>query len=273
MVYNPVKAFKGKNAPRKRKNTVKTIYRNKNKIAYGANMAYQLYKTAQLASMINAEKKRYVMAAGSNALGQTSLATGAGYYALDITPTPQQGTTSITRTGNSIKLCSSFYQFQFSQLAQCTSPVKVRIIIFKAKGQVYSNVATAISNLLSLNPFVLNGGSPAIVDYNSSYNPDFYGQFEIIKEKKLTVKPDQFSGQNTITDIKFGLKYNRGKGHHIRYTVDGNAIPSEGQIMMVMLCDNGNATTTASTLSNALNTGASTGLNMNQNIIHYFYDN
>lgn len=229
---------------------------------------------AMLRGMVNSEKKRNTIATGGQVVAQLNGATGQGLFITDITPTPSEGTTSTSRTGNSIKLHSSFQRFQFYHQSATTQPINFQILILQVKGPPVSNLTTFVNNIYTLNPFVSNAGAPAIVDYNSSFNPDFFGQYRILRRKKFRLSPDQFTGQQMIKNVNLPMKYNRGKGHHIRYALDNNTVPSDGQILMIVLADSGNmSSTTASTLSNVPVSAINTGLIMDYNIVHYFYDN
>lgn len=220
-----------------------------------------------LKKMVNAEKKRFVISSVSQAFGQVN-ANANGYYALDITPTPSQGTTSITRNGNSIRLHSSYLQFQFAQQSSANQPIKGEILLFRVNGDNVSNVSTWLNSYFNANPFITGAN---IIDYNSTTNPDFYKTGTIIRRKKFTMAVDQISGQLMLTTVKVGMKY---KSHHVRYQADGNQVPSYGQIFMMIRVDSGNSsTTTASTLGGIYVPQTNTGLQVSHNITHYFYDN
>lgn len=227
-----------------------------------------------LKSVLNPEKKVFQQFGTNVGLGQVN-GNANGYYALDITPIPAQGTTSVTRNGNSIKLHSLFMRFQFQQQANTANQVKVRIYIVLIKGTPNTSVgAFPAGIMLDPNPFVTGGGS--IYDYHSSTNPDYFGTWKIIRKKDITVKNDSVSGNNMITDFGLPIKYFRGKGHHIRYAQDGSQQIADGQLLMVVLADNGNVSgTTPSTLAGITtgSTAINTGCLFNYNMQHYFYDN
>lgn len=239
---------------------------------YGNPKIGQMVKdVAVLKRMVNAEKKRFQITALSQPMGQVFGAVGQGMYIQDVTPIPAQGTTSITRTGNSIKLHSTFYKLQFFQMGSAVSPMKGEVLWIKVTGAYTSTPATFVSNMFQLNPFVLNAGSPVIIDYNSDYNPDYFRTFKVIRRKPLYFPADPYSTNQQIKTINVGCKY---KNHHVRYTADGSTTPSAGQILMIIRFDNGNmSTTTASTLTNVVQTAANTGVYMNMNCYHYYYDN
>lgn len=228
---------------------------------------------SMLKGMINSEKKNYPIVVQSQAVGQVNI-NANGYYSADITPTPAQGTTSVTRNGNSIKLHSSFIKFQFSQMANTSNPIKLRIYIVLVKGIPSIIPTTFPTTMLEANPFVTGAG--AIYDYNSSLNPDYFGTYKILRTKTLTLKADNAASFNSITNVSLPMKYFRGKGHHIRFASDGSQTIADGQLLMIVTADNGNVNAgTASTLSGQPTNGqaVTTGAYMDMNLNHYFYDN
>lgn len=264
-----------KNTKRKVKNAVRKTGKwaasNPSKVVQYAGYAYTAAKIAQMASMINAEKKRNILSGSTIFVGQLNGNTN-GYYAFDCTPAPAEGVTSITRNGNSIKLSSSFMRFQFSQQSAVTNPIKIRIRMDLVKGtpQTPGNWPATV---LSPNPFVTGGN---IIDYNSNTNPDYYGTLQTIFSRSYTLKQDQITGGNTILDVSIPLKYFKGKGHHVRFGSDAAIASSEGQLILFITMDNGNMSATVPTTLGGLplnGQGINTGVYMSYNIIHYFYDN
>nr|UOF81223.1 capsid protein [Cressdnaviricota sp.] len=247
------------------KQTLKNRYMHKG----GYNIAQIMKDVSLLKTMVNAEKKHYFNVSQGNLLAQCSGATGQGLYNQDITPIPAQGTTTTTRIGNSIKMHSSIMKLQFYQSADTTQAIKVRMVIVKVKGSPQT-VSTFVANAFELNQFVLNAGNAAIVDYNSSYNPDYFGQFEIVTERKFYIPPDQVSGVKSIKSYNIPLKWN----HHVRFATDGSQTLSDGQLILVLLADSGNwDASTASTLTNVAVPAVSTGLSFDYSIMNYYYDN
>lgn len=224
-----------------------------------------------LKGVLNPEKKVYTQNAITIGVGQVS-GNNNGFYALDITPTPSQGTTSITRNGNSIKLHSSFIKFMFQHQSSTTSNIRVKIQMVLVKGPPNASVGTFPSAIMyEPNPFVTGN---SIYDYNSSQNPDYFGTYQIIREMKFTVRQDQLAGSNTIKSVSMPMKYFRGKGHHVRFAADGSNTVADGQLLLIFTADNGNISSgTASTLGGIANAGTATGLLMSMNLVHYFYDN
>jgi len=244
-----------------KKGTSRSVKRRKTK------MAKLEQKVNLLAINTQPEKKRKTFAVAAQLVGQVNV-NQSGYYVADITPLAASSTTYGGRTGSSIRLKSSYIQMQLFGMSSTSANIKGRILIFKTDSY-QSSPSTFVTNMLNLNTFV-NGGF-AIYDFNSSYNPDYFKEWKLIREKKFTFRPDNITNQNMITTLGFGLKYNRGQGHIIRYNKDSTTV-IEGQIIMLILVDNGNIGATACTYTNVPVIAANTGLNLNYNIENYYYD-
>lgn len=214
-----------------------------------------------LKSIMNSEKKNYITTLQAYPVGQLNINNG-GYFGQDITPIPAQGTTDITRNGDSIKLCSAYIKFQFWDMTSTQQSMRVKIILLRVMGAPQT-ASTVVSQFLKPNPMVTGG---TIYDFNSSTNPDFFGQYKIIKIKTFKTQ-DNYSSQVAIRDITIPLKFN----HHIRFTNNTTTV-SDGQLMCIVLTDSGNIGT-ISTVTGAPVLAASSGLNMNFNMTFYYYDN
>ena len=73
-----------------------------------------------------------------------------------------------------------------------------------------------------------------------------------------------------------GFKFNKGKGHAVRYNQNlmGTDDVFDGQLLMIVQCDRGNSNqTTASTLDRVYTTAVNTGIFFSYNRIDYYYDN
>lgn len=252
-----------KYAKRAYKKAVKGAYR---RYANPAGLTQLISDVKLLKSMVNAEKKRYTVTGQNQTVGQINVSS-TGYHSLDITPVPQQGTTSITRNGNSIRLHSSYMQFQFIQQSATSTDIKGEIMIVAIAGDNISSVPTYFNQLFLGNPFVTGG---FCVDYNSSINPDFYKTCKIVARKRFYIKEDQLSSQVIQKSVKLPLKY---ADHHVRFQADGNNVPASGQLFMIIRCDAGNCGASPSTLTGLVTQVANTGLTVSYNILHYFYDN
>lgn len=245
----------------------------------GLNVLNLASKVASIVSLLNVEKKRFTIngdpttpptVAQINATSASTWVTGSSSFTM--TPVPAQGTTSITRNGNSIKLTSSYLKFQFSHQGSAEQQSKGCIYIVQSKGSPETSSTTAMAEYFSTNPFVTGN-----IDYNTQLNPDYFGQYKTIIKKNFIVKADNVSGVESVTNLNFGLKYNRGKGHHVRFSADGSVSPVGGALYCFIVLDNGNmsgtALTSGTSFANIPIGAAATGLNYNYNILHYFVDN
>lgn len=230
-----------------------------------ANISRIVKDVSYLKSVLNPEKKRYTLTALGQILGQVFY-NASGYYIADITPTPAQGITNATRNGSSIKLHSSFMQMQFYGQSATTASCRIACYIIEVKGSPDGSFGA--SSMFNYNNFV--GGGATVYDYNSSLNPDLFGEYKILAKKTFKYAPDQFSGQQVVMTKKIGMRY---KNHHVRWNGNGSTL-SGGQIIMILMADTGNSSTAnASTLTNIAQTAVSTGLIFNYDMVHYFYDN
>jgi len=230
---------------------------------------------ASMATMLNAEKK--VLSIGSanqlatgQIVGQVNQnITGATVY--DLTPMMPQGSGVSDRTGNSIKLHSSYFQFQVQQQGTgVLTPLKVRIEMWSNPG-IVQDQADVLSRLYVANPFT------GIVDFNSARNPDHFNDYRKLMTKTCYLPVDQVSGQLMTKQFAVPFKWNRGKGHHVRYTGTGytNYLTDvkAGQVFLIYLCDVGNLNPTLVSTLNVPVTAVSTGAGVKMSYRHYYYDN
>lgn len=220
--------------------------------------------------MLNVEKKHITIFRKSQPVGQVN-GLISGLNATDITPIIPQGITAETRNGNSVKLVSSYIQFQFFHQANTQAQIKGQIWIFKAAGRFNRIPFDSAAEVWKFNPFIgdgTNNGSN-VIDINSQRNPDFFRDFILVRKKNFTVKMDGITGQQQVSNVNIPLKY---KNHHVRY--DNNSdIPTAGQIYLFILLDNGNLATLVSGCTGIPTTTGLTGLIFNMNCQHYYIDN
>ncbi len=209
-----------------------------------------------LQKLVNVEKKRFDKSSTTAQLiGQVN-ANISGAVCIDVTPIPAEGITYNTRNGASIKMVSWHCKFQITQQSATQHPMKIKVLFFSVKESVIAP-ATFLLSYFEKNSFV-NGGN-TIVDYNSDINPDNYKKYRLVKSYNMTLQPDPLATTTMIKTFNMGMKYKSGV--HVRFDGD-TTTPTNGQLLMVVLCDSGNlSTSTASTLTNiplsAVNTGAS----------------
>lgn len=223
---------------------------------------------AWLKSVLNPEKKKFQQNVTDASVAQCDI-NASGWYALDITPTPAQGTTSITRNGNSIRVHSAHIKYQLQhQSLTAGSGIKFRMMVIKVLGQPIASMTTAVTTMFDSNTFVTGG---SIIDYFSDRNEEAFKQFKIIRSKVVRLIPNNHNNQRAISSGSFGIKF---KSHHIKYVADGSTAVQDGQYFLLVLADNGNrATVTPSTLVGTSETAILTGAALQLDITQWYYDN
>lgn len=223
-----------------------------------------------LKKLVNAEKKHTTLSANGLSVGQFS-GNAAGLYALEITPVPSAGVSEVQRNGTSIKLTSSYLRFQLVGQSALINRTRVKIMIIQTRGNPVSSINSWVADRFKPNPFITGG---SIIDYNSAWNTNQYGGFRVLKTKYVTIQPDSVSSETNIQTIGFGMKYNKGKGVHIRYQ-SGTSTPANTQLFMIVMADTGNANSVTATtgFSGIAQTAVNTGINWSYYMTHYFIDN
>lgn len=224
----------------------------------------------QLKAVINSEKLRYTIASSSTTPNNVAQINGnsAGHHTFDVTPQPTQGDGYNNRTGASIKIHSSNFQFLFTEQTNTMSDLRLKIVLFEVKGNS-TTAATAVSEMFLANPFT------GIIDYSSARNPDYFKDYRVLKTKfvKIPMNPASMTGQFAVKPIRFGMKY---KNRHVRWDKNTSVITS-GQMFCVIFCDVGNfgaAPTIAPYTSATIPIQSTlTGAQLMYNIDHYYYDN
>lgn len=233
------------------------------------NVARIASDVAKLAMVINSEKKQYQLALQSQNVGGCN-ANLTGSICLDVTPMMAQGADQYQRNGISIKLTSQFWQIQVSQMPSTVITNSIIYELWYNTGHVMDQ-STALTSIYA--PSIFSG----VIDATSTRDADHMNDFRLLTRKRLVISADSVSGVGNVKTFTIPIKFNKGKGHHIRYTGTGytnylNDVQS-GQILLVMRGDNGNSsTTTASTLP-GYPTGANTGLHIRFANKTWYYDN
>lgn len=235
------------------------------------NMARQV---VSMASQLNAEKKIYNLGAGNQlstgqVVGQVDYnSTGIRVY--DITPLMQQGVGVGDRNGNSIKLHSSYFQFQVNTQSAVNTAIKFRV-------EMWLNPGLPIDATSLLDKLYVPNVFSNLQDWMSPRNPDHFNDFRKLYTKTVYLPADQITGQLATKQFAIPFKWNRGKGHHVRYTGSGYTNPvtdiKAGQIFMIYFADNGNSNAVNSTLTTIPVTTALTGVQVKFAQRTYFYDN
>lgn len=221
---------------------------------------------AMLKSMVNAEKKRFVITSTSaQSIGQVNY-NSSGYLAVDITPTPSENATQSGRSGSSVKLNSAYMKFQFYHQSSTVHNIKLKMYVVQVLGVQSTGPGTFLGNMFLSNSFV----SPSITDFNSQLNPDYFRQYRIIKQKTVSLPPDSVSNAQVIKEVAVPLKF---RNYHVRFNQDTNTVTA-GQLFLFILADSGNiSSSTASTCTPIPVAGTSTGCLCNYNLTYYYYDN
>lgn len=218
-----------------------------------------------LKSVINSEKLRVTINNTTNpdSVGQVT-SNSTGMWIKDITPAPAQGDTVNGRTGRSIKVHSSCLKFQFYQQTATYQPIKLVVEIYKIPGTPMTTAATIQAQGFQVNPF--NG----VIDYNSSRNPEYFRNLQLVRRKYVTLPtdPGSVASQTTLREVVIPLRY---KSHHVKFANDGTGVAT-GQILCIIRADSGNIGGTASTLNIPVKE-VNTGAYFNYYIDHYYYDN
>lgn len=221
-----------------------------------------LYNVAKVARLMNVEKKRSLITATSQIIGQLN-ANNGDQYSADMTPVPAQGIGYNQHTGSSVKIVSFHMTMQFWSQSAYNHSTKVIIEFFKIRGA--SQVpATFVTDYFTPNPSL----SVNIIDFESNKDPDYFGQARLLCRKVITVPAPQFAGEIMQKQVTIGRKK---LSHHVRYDQNTTTI-DDGQIIMVMRADSGNSGT-ISTVTGAPVLAANTGLNFNYNMLWYYVDN
>ena len=158
-----------------------------------------------LKSVLNPERKEFrVFNDPANDdlidIGQVA-GNGNGYFVTDISCIPSQGTTSITRNGNSIKVSSLACRFSLFQQANTVQDIKGKIVFLTPKVPV-TNLNTMVESYWEPTPFL----NVPIIDYHSHYNADFRKQFTVLGTKYFRLKNDSYSTQEN--NLSFGHRMN-----------------------------------------------------------------
>jgi len=266
-----------KQAVKGAKRFVKKRYNLGKKKKGSINVGALAQDVAKMAMMINAEKKVYAITA-NNTLGQNVgvgqvSANVSGTRVFDITPLISQGATAETRNGDSIKLHSAYFQFMVSQQTNGAVANRCSIEIW------HNNGGALLSETDFLNALYQPTVFSSVIDYQSTRNIDRMGDFRLARKMIVSLPSEEISGQKTVRYVKMPLKFNRGKGHHIRYsgsTIVNNPltdlINGRSQLFLVYRAEHGNRSGTVSTLNVPI-TDQSTGLVVQSSFTMYYYDN
>ena len=258
-----------KKAVRKAKKYVKKRYNVGGKRSGGVNKEAVVADVMKLMSMVNAEKKIYQLPLQTAFVGQVAVnLTGA--VCLDITPMMAEGADQFQRNGISVKLHSQLWQFQVLTEGSAQVANKVHIEFWYNTGTVLPQ-ATLLTN--TYDPSIFSG----VIDMTSTRNADHFGEYKLLRKHTAYLKEQSIAGVISNNTFQIPIKFNKGKGHHIRYTGTGSTNyqtdVQNGQIFMILRAENGNSSgLVASTLPVAI-TATSTGVKCLFANKTWFYDN
>lgn len=258
----PIKKFLKRAVP-KAKKYVKKRY-GLNKASSGIKYGQMARDMLMLKQMVNAEKQFFTNGNNIN-LGQVNV-NAVGASCTDITPLIPQGD---SRKGLSVKLHSSLYQFQFKQQANATLANKIIVEFWVNKGQPQTT-ATLLEQVFATSTF------SGTIDSNSARNQDRFSDYQLIRRVIKRMPADPNTGDAPVLTFQVPIKYNRGKGHHIRLVSSISGTPvndiTNGQIFMTMRCEHGNYGSTVSTKDISILT-AETGMACRFAYKTWYYDN
>jgi len=234
----------------------------------------KVYKKKSLTSQLNKlgitkpEKKRIQgTLSGDNAMGQ-SFGDVSGYLSYDITPQCTQGSNINNRIGNKISLTGIYFSVQLRQMINATGPVRVDLYIIKLYGDNDVSAVDLTRLIFTKNDFISGGD---VWDIYSQKNIDYAKNYQIIRRKRMYIKPDQFTGQQMPTQLTFGHKFK--EPHVVRYSGTSASGFDSGRLIMMAFSSNGNASAvTASSLVGTPTIGVSTGQLLSYSIRYFFTD-
>lgn len=192
-----------------------------------------------------------------------------GAACIDITPFVTQGTGADQRTGNSVKLSSALYQFQINSEAGQAQPMKFIFDFWVVKG---------VSDFTTVHlPLIFQTSTfSGVIDTNSPRNQDRFSDYQHLRSVTRTMKGDSLINQVSYLTFNLPFKFNRGKGHHIRLKPSVTGVPADilnGQILMTVRADIGNANAATSSTLPVAQTGAQTGAQIRFAQRVWYYDN
>lgn len=228
---------------------------------------------AMVKGILNAEKKRYRITSSETGLvGQVEFVS-SGHEVIDATPYISQGVTATTRNGASLKLTSSYIQFQYYQQGGTNHPMKIKMF-YLWTDDADMTISDVAPRFLLPNRWIQNyNGGINVYDFQSARNMDHYKNFKVLSTKTFVMRADSLSGQTQVNTVRMPIRYNRGKGQHVRYDTNSNTV-TNGKFFILILADTGNCDPVQTSTLSGVPIGAhSTGAFLNWDILHYYVDN
>jgi len=205
---------------RKVRNMAKKRYSNRSNIAKDV---------AMLKSLVNVEKKRKDFTKTIQLFAQRN-GSNDGFHHEDITPVIPQGITGATRTGNSVKLTSGCLDIQIAQQGNNINDMKIKLWLVCRPDNAGGYASNVTGNqLLEVNPF------STFRDFYSNRDPEYFGEFRVIKTATMTLKADSISTGTSYIQKKFPLKFN----HHLKYNQDGSTATTKNAMYLIVTASEG----------------------------------
>lgn len=197
-------------------------------------------------------------------VGQTRGLFDTGFLAVDITPTPSNGTGVNQRVGEEIHLTGAQLRLQFKHQASTAVPIRFKVYIVKTIGAPMATSAFSSQFLLQ---DLLSGAT----DYNSRRNPSYMRNFKVVCTRKVYMPGDNYGGQNTfVADRAINLKLN----HNVEIS-NGTTIVTGGQLFALIVADNGNCdplNSSSVAFPQVANPAVNTGALLNMDCLWYYSD-
>lgn len=195
-------------------------------------------------SQLNVEKKfKDTLEVSSGSVGQV-FNNGDGSSNFEITPQIAQGVEESQRVGNSIKATGLVLKFSMLKQTQAEGDRRVRIYVVRCLDQQLASNDIHF-RLLDSNPFV------PVRDYNSNldYTQLKDGRIKVIAQKNVYFSQNGGDGLVSANElvtrsVTLPIKMNEV----LRYEGNSSTLPENVKYHVVMVCDNGNAGPTTSTV-------------------------
>lgn len=193
-------------------------------------------------------------------------------------PATKVGAAELDRIGKKLTLSSIKINLHAINTSLQSAPVRFKTYVVQVKtGYQYDNTSLFMADFLYGNTMIndLNIGvvSEPIYDYFSMRNTPLMYKFKVLKSKTWTMHGDTVTGQNQQGETSFGLKNINLK---LRYDSDSTTIrvdPSEGQLLVLTVCDRGNFGPNNGSLDSVVDNTAGTGYYLYHSYQVYVTDN
>lgn len=208
-----------------------------------------------LKGLINVEKKMVQFNAGVNTLGAQKNTANGDYLTTNLF-TVDQGLSSSTRTGNSVKLTGIHVQGILAQQNSCQSTIDVDFYMLYWPRLTNSSASSPTQMVAS---DFMDTDSNGYRSLNSFRVLDKMSQFKIICKKRIRLRYDDAAG-TAYKSFSFGCKIPKSRGH-MRYAASAANSLESGSYNFYAVASTGDCGT------------ALTGCNLQFQARAYFVDN